>query len=333
MKAPYTTFTFDWLINTAVDATELRPEDGDVERLAYPFADDDNEGTFQKVELALGMSLFRASYRSKPGNMQLIPLAEVNINFPEPTFMVQSMHHGRVMHRELYPEIELLFSPGIDLFRFTDKLRVIPLLDSSQDSEMTSLAVGQSTLGALIGVKQAAQLLDTLDLNTSPTVKVQTIPRHVSAHLHNAIPKTLVGNARALHCQARMLDYLAALIDHFYGPRNEPKMTSSSQDRARATYDYLIQNQGPLPALDKLAEKFGRSARVLNKEFAAEFGQPIVAFMSAYRLDVAHEAIVKTDVPLKMLAERLGYNQVNNFNAAFKKKFGYPPGSLRRAKE
>lgn len=330
MKPPYETLSFDWLINPHVEATKLRPEDGDIERLIYPFADKNNEGSFQKIELALGMSLFRGAYRSKPGNMQLIPLATVKANFPEPTFMVQSMHYGRVFHREMHPKIELLYSPGIDLFRLTDQLNLVPLLDSSQDSEMTSLTVGQSSLGALIGSEQAERLLVLLGLTSIPSVKVLPIPRHVSSHLHNAIPKHLAGNARALHCQARMLDYLSALLDHFFGTNDSPKKASSSKERSQAVYEFLIQNHGSIPTLELLAERFGRSARVLNREFAAEFGQPIVAFMSAYRLDAAHEAILKTNVPLKTLAERLGYNQVNNFNAAFKKKFGYPPGSLRR---
>jgi len=33
---------------------------------------------------------------------------------------------------------------------------------------------------------------------------------------------------------------------------------------------------------------------------------------------------------MKVLAARLGYSHVNHFIAAFKKKFGYPPGSLRK---
>lgn len=44
----------------------------------------------------------------------------------------------------------------------------------------------------------------------------------------------------------------------------------------------------------------------------------------------AHEAILKSDVALKQLSERLGYSHVSNFSAAFKQRFGYAPGSLRK---
>ena len=52
-----------------------------------------------------------------------------------------------------------------------------------------------------------------------------------------------------------------------------------------------------------------------------------------HRLEAAHAAIQSSDVPLKKLAERLGYAHFNHFNAAFKKKFGYPSGSLRKGRK
>lgn len=40
--------------------------------------------------------------------------------------------------------------------------------------------------------------------------------------------------------------------------------------------------------------------------------------------------LVETGLPMKVLASRLGYSHVNNFINAFKNRFGYSPGSLRR---
>jgi AraC-like DNA-binding protein len=76
--------------------------------------------------------------------------------------------------------------------------------------------------------------------------------------------------------------------------------------------------------------RFGISVRRLNNEFAGEYGVPIYAFISEWRLNAAYLAIHDSDIALKTLAERLGYAYVN-FNAAFKKQFGHPPGQLRRS--
>jgi AraC-like DNA-binding protein len=92
----------------------------------------------------------------------------------------------------------------------------------------------------------------------------------------------------------------------------------------------LIRLEGKLPSLDELARMFSRSARALNEEFCREYGKPIVSFISEQRLGQAHHAILETEVPLKVLAQRLGFSQVSHFSTAFRRQFGYPPGRARR---
>ena len=52
--------------------------------------------------------------------------------------------------------------------------------------------------------------------------------------------------------------------------------------------------------------------------------------MMKFRLAQAHSALVQSAVSIKQLAARLGYAHVSNFAIAFKRRYGYPPGSLRR---
>lgn len=332
MKPPYETFTFDWLVAPDQAPAVLRPEFGDVECLPYPLAPDLGEGYFQKVELALNMSVFRGVHRFKPAAVgRLIPLAAIEVNFHGPTFMVQVMRGGRILHREARPMVEVLYSPGLDLFRLTDLLNVVPILDGSQSSEMTCLMVGVSVLNQLIGDETVEQLLHAVELTSCPCVRVKPIPLHVSAHLHGAIGASMIGAARRLHCQARVLDYLSALIDVLLtGEVRSNSSSSPSRRRSQAIYEQLVASMGKLPTLDELARQFGCSAKRLNDEFMAEFGKSIYAFVTGYRLDQAHAAILHSDIPLKKLAEQLGYAHFNHFSAAFKKKFGYPPGALRK---
>lgn len=332
MRPPYETFRFEWLVASNQMPAILRPEQGDIEWLPYPFPSDVGEGGFQKVELALNMSVFRAVHRFKPAAVgQLIPLAAVEVNFSGPTFMVQILRGGRILHREGHPMTEVLFSPGLDLFRLTDQLNLVPILDGSQSSEMTCLTVGIPTLNKLIGETVTERLLGAVGLATCPQVRVRPIPLHVSAHLHGAIGSSVTGAARRLHCQARVLDFLGALIGTLLpGDERNDAAAAPSRRRAQAVYEQLVASRGKLLTLDELARRFGCSAKRLNDEFVAEFGKSIYAFVTTYRLDEAHAAILKSDIPMKKLAERLGYAHFNHFSAAFKKKFGYPPGSLRK---
>jgi AraC-like DNA-binding protein len=98
----------------------------------------------------------------------------------------------------------------------------------------------------------------------------------------------------------------------------------------QALHEYLSRLEGKLPTLSLLSKQFGLSARRLNEAFAAEYGQSIFAYITDQRLQAAHEVMVVTDEPMKRVAERLGYAHVNHFIAAFKRKYGYTPGQLRR---
>lgn len=106
--------------------------------------------------------------------------------------------------------------------------------------------------------------------------------------------------------------------------------STDRRHRVHSIRDYVTEVEGRFPTLDELSRVFGRSARTLNNEFAAEFGETIFDYMTNHRLMMAHEAILTSDVALKKVADTLGYTHVNNFSAAFRRKFGCPPGSLRR---
>ncbi len=79
-----------------------------------------------------------------------------------------------------------------------------------------------------------------------------------------------------------------------------------------------------------MAVRCGMSARWLNEAFTREYGQTIFSFITGHRLNEAHAAMQEGNLPIKMISARLGYSHVNHFTIAFKKKFGYPPGSLRQ---
>ncbi|WP_295455743.1 helix-turn-helix domain-containing protein [uncultured Thiodictyon sp.] len=118
----------------------------------------------------------------------------------------------------------------------------------------------------------------------------------------------------------------------FPSPPPEPSPVQRSRKQLHELHAYLTQLEGKLPTLEALAARVGLSARRLNDAFAREYGLPIHAFVTDRRLTAAYAAVRNTDLPLKQLASRLGYNHVNHFNTAFRKKFGFPPGQLRRGR-
>ena len=331
MRSAYEFLKFSWLLED--EEANFQPGDGDIDRHPYPMPPEFGEANFTKIELAMGMTLFRTTRRFTPASLgQLIHIGHVEGAFPGESLMVQTVVGGQIIHHEKYPPAELIFRPGIDLFRLADRLIVDPMVDGSSNVIMTALTISRTVLGHLVGHDIAERTLGALELTPAPKIRVRTMPPHVSAHLHNAIPHDLNGASRRLLCQARALEYLTALIEHLGTNVAAPPPLSSSRRQAQALHLQLTSMQGKLPSLEELAVQFNMSARSLNNAFKAEYGQPIHTFITEHRLVEAHTAIENSGVPLKTLAQRLGYIHTNHFLAAFRRKFGYPPGNLRKRK-
>jgi len=106
-----------------------------------------------------------------------------------------------------------------------------------------------------------------------------------------------------------------------------------SSERTRAVQQQLINTKGKLPSMEDLATQYGCSIRTLNNDFVSEHGQTIQTYIAEYRYNRAHTAVQQTTIPLKVLSEQFGYSHVNHFIAAFRNRFGYPPGTLRKREE
>jgi AraC-like DNA-binding protein len=333
LNQPYSVISFDWFANNHSINTAIHPGEDDAEQKEYLLPNGFGKGWYQTLRLALGMTMFRAvNYFEPAATGQSILVAEINVELNEPTFQTQIIRGGRVLETQLVPAGNLLLSPGVDLFRYSERYHIAPSLDGSSDSEMTCLSIGRTMLENLIGSADTDSLLNFLGLIPFPQVTAKAIPLHISAHLHGSISSSLLGAARKLHCQARALDYLTALVEHMKSVTGIAVGANSGagRKRSRDVHAFLMGIEGKLPTLDVLAVQFGCSARLLNQEFTAEYGESIYAFITNQRLLAAHELILKSDVALKALSSRLGYTHVNHFITAFRRKFGYPPGNLRK---
>ena len=324
-----------WLIDPAyVDDGSLLPGKLDYERQDYPFPAEIGCGWFERMTLAQGISIFHGAHRFTPQAAgRLIPLAEFKLEMPQTTFVVQTVHGSSICHRELHPPTEVIYKPGHDFFRHADRLHMTPWIDSTADSDMNCAAIEDSALAGLVGESLTQQLFEQLGLDRPPVVKVLPMPLHVSAPLRACLSPTLTGPLRKIYAQSKVLEYLCALLSHVCSPAALTQMPQASyrkRERIRELHDHLVALDGKLPSLEDLSQRYGMSARWLNDEFAREYGLPIYSFVTERRLSEAHAALISSQVPIKILSQRMGYSHVNHFSNAFKKKFGYPPSALRK---
>lgn len=66
--------------------------------------------------------------------------------------------------------------------------------------------------------------------------------------------------------------------------------------------------------------------------FTALVGMPAMQYLAQWRMHTALASLQEQDVPVAVLAERLGYQSEAAFSRAFKRHLGLSPGAARKAR-
>ena len=79
-----------------------------------------------------------------------------------------------------------------------------------------------------------------------------------------------------------------------------------------------------------LAKKVALNELKLKKGFRKYFDSGIFEWLTNRKMEHARMLILTTNKPIKDIASIVGYPLTTNFITAFRRRFGYTPGSLRR---
>jgi AraC-like DNA-binding protein len=81
--------------------------------------------------------------------------------------------------------------------------------------------------------------------------------------------------------------------------------------------------------VERLARQVGLSRSSLADRFSQVMGEPIFAFLTQVRLQLAAHELLTTTRSIEAVAEDAGYEAVTSFSRAFKRAFGKPPSVWR----
>lgn len=112
------------------------------------------------------------------------------------------------------------------------------------------------------------------------------------------------------------------------GDRIAATLTQEDQ-LVRRGQDILRHRLAQPPNLDELANILGTNRTQLNRAFQSVCGQPVFGWLREERLRLARYQVDRTDIPIVLIGERLGYSTQANFTKAFRDRFGIPPGEMR----
>lgn len=92
----------------------------------------------------------------------------------------------------------------------------------------------------------------------------------------------------------------------------------------------LIHRQPAEPwTIAQLAKEVGISRSVLAARFRHYLGEPPVAYLTRWRLQLGARMLSKSSYSVARIASEVGYESEAAFNRAFKRQFGHPPARYR----
>ncbi|OQP47919.1 hypothetical protein A4H97_30405 [Niastella yeongjuensis] len=142
------------------------------------------------------------------------------------------------------------------------------------------------------------------------------------------------GGLKLLFLQSKCIELLTLQAQMYEDAARAPQTPSlilkpgHDTDSIHFAKDYLLQHAAQPPSLSELARIAGINEFKLKQGFKALFDNTVFGYLTDYKLTQARDLLV-ANVPIKDVADRLGYSSVQHFNSAFRKKFGVPPGKMR----
>lgn len=93
---------------------------------------------------------------------------------------------------------------------------------------------------------------------------------------------------------------------------------------------FLIENLNVRYSIEELSLKFHINQTTLKTTFKTVFGQPVAAYMKAYRVKQAGVLLAESEKSISQIAAEVGYENQSKFTQAFKSVTGVLPKEYRK---
>lgn len=136
---------------------------------------------------------------------------------------------------------------------------------------------------------------------------------------------------RLPYCQLKVQELLLflSLMDPA-AEKSFNQVRSQQVEIIKAVHQELTAHLDQRPTIEELSRRFLMNTSTLKSTFKAVYGQPIAAYMKAYRVKEAARLLRETDQTVAEVARAVGYESQSKFTKAFQDVAQVLPSSYRR---
>ncbi|GAA4164914.1 AraC family transcriptional regulator [Chryseobacterium ginsenosidimutans] len=175
---------------------------------------------------------------------------------------------------------------------------------------------------------ESANILESMIKNNYIFLHKQT-PPYMTVEMHMILEEIVSyskkGVIQKLFVEAKIIKLLILIFEQF----NEKNTFEETPKTPSMIKKFVDENYHKNIKVEEIGKLIGINQNKIRKEFKAQYHITVSDYISELRMLKAKKLIINKDIMIKEIAIECGYEYVQNFTRAFKKKFGVSPEKLR----
>ena len=154
-------------------------------------------------------------------------------------------------------------------------------------------------------------------------------PPYMTVEMHMILKEVITyskkGTMQKLFVEAKIIKLLILIFEQF----NEKNTVKKMPETPSVIKRFVDENYHRNIRVEEIGKKIGINQNTIRKEFKAQYNMTVSDYIAELRMLKAKKLIINKELMIKEIAIECGYEYVQNFTRAFKKKFGVSPEKLR----
>jgi AraC family transcriptional regulator, transcriptional activator of the genes for pyochelin and ferripyochelin receptors len=185
----------------------------------------------------------------------------------------------------------------------------------------------------MMAVPQLAGFLQKVENNSAATISLSNLwsTPELRAIIQNILYCSFTGVKKKMYLETKMHELLLLSFQNMPDMVYKPgiSLRQSDLEKLHQAREYIIQHLDNPGTLLELAHKVGMNDFKLKQGFKQVYGTTVFGLLHEERMQKAISLLRDTNMSILDISMLTGYKNPSNFTAAFRKRFGYPPSSLK----
>lgn len=222
----------------------------------------------------------------------------------------------------------ILFGAGTKYKFITEKPINIISINFDYTQKNSNHKLPYATIAVKDNESAAARHIEKIQFENSPSLERPTVINDFSS---NGILKSLLNesNTKPPFYEAKMSSLLKTLIIDIARASILPENTNI-EHKLNTVLSYIHENYTESISNEEIAKLVSYHPYYLNRIFKTYMGTTLYKYILDYRISMAENLLISTDIPIERISEQVGFNSINGFTSYFKKTKKLTPTQFRK---